>query len=233
MNNNLFNSGDYCLNASLWYAGMIMCGDSIYKEPFFLMTKECRLLTSFHPIKSAGYRWSNSGSENPEENNLKNRPTWWLYHHVLKYFKIDPHKGLSTDQMRALFIVLYLKRDDTRYKKIWWRIFWGYIFRLGMTPSLMEWAPLKPQAYVLFWKCAPWFCYPIYKVCEMMFSWRFYNELENVPIKQDCTNKISAIPTAHIIGGYKMPSREYIKEVYQEYFKGHMVGISILEGLLK
>jgi len=274
-----YDKGDYILQTSLYSAGLFMwfglhCTAIRYMGQ---LISDCRLNT-IHAIKSPGYRWSGSGSENPKENTLFKRPTKWIYDNISRifvvylvlhvfmivnichfstniylflpahlsplfflslilYIKQDPHKGANADQLRAFFIVMYLNREAPIYKKIWLKMALGFILRAGLTPSLCEWAPLKPQAYVLFLMSAPYGLkyplYPLILISKWAFKRSYYNEMINVSISQDTTNKISAIPTGEILGLKETPTDNYVADVYKTYFtgKGAFIGLSIRDGV--
>jgi hypothetical protein len=194
------------------------------------MIKNCWLDRIVWNRKSPEYKWSNSGAEALSENTLFNRPTKWIYDHILKYFNLDFYKGLSTDQYRAYFISLYL----TNNWKSALRLKSGFIARLFFTSSMVENALFKPQAYVLLFKVKyPYYInllwYPIYLLCKLFFYFSFRKEMK-VPIHISCTNKISLLPTAYLLG-FKMPNQAYIECVYDEYFTGSIVGQVLKEGL--
>lgn len=228
-----YDKGDYCLRTSLFCAGKLMQGINDIIGVMNTMIFECRL-TSYYPVKSQEYMWSNSGSENEEENTFWKRPTFWLWRHL----GIDMHKGLNGDQFRAFFIMMYLNKDNPLYKRIWKKIAVGFILRLGFTPSLCEWAPLKPQAYVLYFKSAPgiykYLCYPLYLICRLFFEIIYMEENVFIPIEQSTTNKISLFPTAHLLGKV-LPVQCYVELVYKTYFKGDIefIGQSVIDGLVK
>jgi hypothetical protein len=169
-----------------------------------------------HPIKSEEYSWSNSGSAVPADNTLLNRPTFWIYQNVLKYFNKDPKKGANGDQLRAYFIPMYQNNEVDIAKQI----FFGMIQRGGMVPSWMEFAPLKPQCFVLLFKllCEKWskVFYLPYKFCLYCFEKSIKSNLAE-PISESTTNKISLLPTMKVLG-MKLPDDEYIKSVYYTYF---------------
>lgn len=234
-----YDKGDYVLRTSLYCAGKLMQGKS-YEAVDFFMTRlihDCKL-DKLSPIKSREYRWSNSGSANPAENTLWKRPTYWLYNKVLKYLRWNPYKGANGDQLRAFYIVLYLLRRTPAFKRIWFKQALGFIFRLGLTPSLCEWAPLKPQAYVLFLMSAPYglkyLLYPFIFISQFIFCVSFYKEIEKVTPTESTTNKISSIPTARILNVKKpRPDLVYCRAVYDIYFKcgSKFIGDSVYNGV--
>lgn len=212
-----YDRGDYVLRTSLLCAGVYMELKNYLEKFMITMAEDCRLL-SLSPRKSPEYTWAVS-----EGITLK------LYNNFLKYLGINPYKGLNGDQLRALFIIMYLRRNDRLYKTMWVRIFLSILIRGGFTPSLCEYAPLKPQAYVLFFKAAPyglaWLLWPVYKICEMIFTYRFFKEINEVSIERSTTNKISALLTAKILGIEGLPSEAYAKRVYEAYFKNDLAFI--------
>jgi hypothetical protein len=190
--------------------------DFFKKDSLEQVIKDCRLDKCIGHRKSVVYRWSNSGSANPSENTLFNRPTKWLYDKVLRHFNIDPYKGLNGDQYRAYFLWLYKNRKDSQAKSLARKVLFGFIIRLGLTPSLCEWAPLKPQAYVLLLKMF-WYLYPLYLIARVAFYFSVEAELK-VPVEVSTTNKITMIPTM-ISLGQEFPCPTVIKETYETYFK--------------
>jgi len=235
-----YDIGDYCLRTSLYCAGKIMQNSYNYEESnlMYQMIKDCRF-NSFYQIKSHEYKWSNSGSENKNDNTFWKRPTYWLYHNILKHIRKDPYKGANGDQLRAFFIVMYLKRYQSKYKKIWLKIFLGFIFRFGFTPSLCEFAPLRPQAYILFLLSAPYglkyLLLPFILISKICFYISFYREINFIPIELSTTNKISLLPTALLLKHEGFPTFNYCKKVYEEYFKGDLnfIGQSIFKGIIE
>lgn len=230
----IYDKGDFVLRTSLYFAAKLLLLDVSKDDRFYynVMIKECWLDKIVWNRKSMIYRWSNSGSAAESENTLMKRPTKWIYNHLLKYFKINPFKGLSGDQMRAYILSLYLENN--------WRgvlrVKLGFIIRLGMTPSLCEFAPLKPQAYVLLFKTKyPYYIhylwYPIYLICKLFFYFSYNREIK-ISINKSTTNKITMLPTALILG-FKLPGKEYIKLVYKEYFKDNIVGEVMSEALCR
>ncbi len=207
---------DQCLKESLKAFCDLVCSGSVTQD-FIDMKKDCRLYNFFGHRKTSDYRWSNSGSEMRSENTMFKRPTKWLYDHVLKWFKIDPCKGLNGDQYRAYFLPMYLRQDWKSALKI----MVGFICRLGLTPSLCEWAPLKPQAYVLLFKTRfpfniQYLWRPIYKLCKCSFEKNVQQEMK-VPIGISTTNKVSMIPTMKLLGMFT-PNKQYIIRVYETFF---------------
>lgn len=220
-----WNNGDYCLRTSLFAAGKQLSGIDDKDAKYYMecMIEECRM-NSFHQIKSEEYTWSKSDGF-----------TRLVYDKILKYLKVDPHKGLNGDQLRGFFIMLYLNRKNKEYSRIWYKILIGFILRLGLTPSLCELSFLKPQAYILFFK-AKWFTYPIYLLIKPLFKYLAKRELENIPIKKSTTNKISLLPTMQILG-IKIPDNKYCRAVYSRYFKKsgkiNFIGNALYEGIAK
>jgi hypothetical protein len=233
---NLRFNMDYCLVSSLYYTAKAFQNDTCLgvQSTFYFMIKECRLDKWWGHRKRNDYRWSNSGSENESENTLWQRPTYWLYKNILRHLDIDPFKGMSTDNYRAYFIYIYLSRDWLAAAKV----MFGYIIRLGMTPSLCEWAPLKPQAYVLLLK-TPW-PYKIHwlwaipaHICENAFMKSVESEYK-ISIEDSTTNKISLWPSALLLG-VPMPTMGYLEYVYNTYWPkgnpGHEIGQEVIKGL--
>jgi hypothetical protein len=192
---------DYCFRSSLLSTGLFLVGKKDEaKEIMKEMIDECRLDKWTGHRKSAVYMWSDSYGL-----------TRWLYDHI----GINLYKGLNNDQYRAYYMWLYLNNDWVGALKV----LFGFIYRLGLTPSLMEWGPLKPQAFVLLFGVKPikYFMYPIYLFCKLCFFISFINE-NSIPIENGTTNKVTMLPTARILG-FKIPRMSYIKFVYYEYFK--------------
>jgi hypothetical protein len=221
----LYDRGDYCLKTSLYITAKFLWGVVTNEDRYYynLMIEECRLNKVIWNRKSSIYKWSNSGSEDPGENTFMKRPTKWIYEHILKYFNIDPFKGLSGDQLRSYLLTLYLNND-------WWgalRLKLGFLIRLGLTPSLCEFAPVKPQAYVLLFKIKyPFYINflwrPLYYFCKLMFYISYKRELK-VPVEVSTTNKISLLPTAYLLN-LQLPTNDFITSVYKTYFGASIVG---------
>lgn len=149
----------------------------------------------------------------------------------------DPHKGLNGDQYRAYFLWLYLTNDWLGALKV----MFGYIYRLGLAPSLCEWAIIRPQAYVLLLKVKfpfriEFLWRPMYWVVLLVFRLTSKREINRVPIESDTTNKISLFPTYKVLKWTLSPIK-YITATYSEYFKkgtdGFCVGESIRLGVLR
>jgi hypothetical protein len=214
------NSPDYCLRASLFGFAMhkyssLQCKEeasSLMKK----MIKDCRLDKWWGHRKNPNYKWSNSGSENPADNTLFKRPTYWIWKNILRHFGLDFYKGMNGDQLRAYSLWLYMTKD--------WlgalRVIAGLVCRLGMTPSLCEWAPLKPQAYVLLFAVKPikYIFYPIYLICYLAFIISSYFELK-IPLEESTTNKLVIYPTVKLLH-FKDLDKDfnYIKSIYITYF---------------
>lgn len=227
-----FDSRDRCLQVSLYYAAKILLRDVSKDDQAYYdtMIKDCWLDWVVWNRKSPEYKWSNSGAEALSENTLFNRPTKWIYDHILKYFNLDLFKGLNGDAYRSYILTLYLKSN-------WGSAFklkLGFLLRAGFTPSLCENALFKPQAYVLLFKVKyPYYIhmlwYPIYLICKLFFYFSFRKEMK-VPIHISTTNKITMLPTAYLLG-FKMPNKAYIDCVYDEYFNGSIVGQVLKEAI--
>jgi hypothetical protein len=184
---------------------------------FHEMRKECRLAKWLGHRKSAEYKWSNSGSENPAENNIRQRPTKWIYDHILKYLGIDLYKGLNGDQYRAYFLALYLLREEKWVLGAACKVIFGFIVRLGMFPSLMEHCIFKPQIFVCLFR-VHWVFYPMYLLCLPIFILTKNATLKQ-PLLFETTNKITLLPTMKALG-YELPfNRLQIAEIYYEYWK--------------
>ena len=216
-----YDHGDYCLRTSLYTCSILKdlnTHNGKYKYPFHLidfkaMERECKLSPlSLFPIKSEEYTWSRSDGL-----------TRWLYDHVLKYLKLDLHKGLSGDQLRAYYLYLMLTKQK---RKAWLHIL-GIVLRLGFTPSLMEHCIFKPQAYIALlytaWKPLKYLSYPFFKLSVI-------RNLKK-PIEQGTTNKILLLPTMYALG-MELPKYDYICKVYDTYFSqddNRFIGISMKE----
>jgi hypothetical protein len=173
----------------------------------------CNLTRWFGHRKSQDYRWSNSGSGNPGENTIWKRPTYWLYHNILKYFDIDPYKGLNSDQYRSYALWVYERKDTWAAL----RVLLPFIVRLGLTPSLCEWLPLKIHSYVLFFRVLPfYYLNPLYWISRIIFHFSMKRNLKE-DIAVSTTNKITLLPTMYYLG-YKLPEDEYIEAVYDTYY---------------
>ena len=66
-----------------------------------------------------------------------------------------------------------------------------------------------------------------------MFCISFYREIHKVPPRESTTNKISALPTAKILGMKDMPDLVYCRAVYDIYFKdaSAFIGDSVYKGI--
>ena len=235
--NKLWDKGDYCLRASLYLSGKWSVSlTRLDYDLYFEMIKEC-WLDKWHGFsrKSSQYWWSSSGSENPKENTFFKRPTKWIYDNILKHLGLDIPKGLNHDQFRSYFITLYLRHDWLGALKV----VIGLVLRFGFTPSLTEHCILKPQAYVLLTKIKcpyniNYLWYPIHLFCLMFFYFSVKRNLK-IPVLESTTNKISLLPTMKLLG-FKMPDDNYIKSVYEEYFKPgtdvYFIGEAICNGLI-
>jgi len=226
-----YDKGDWILRASLYAAGQLMSGE---KTDYIhgTMIKYCRLNKWLGHRKCPEYRWSNSGSQNPAENTLFRRPTYWIYNNILKRFGIDPYKGANHDQYRAHFLTLYINKDWVGALKV----MFGYFIRLGFAPSWMEHCLFKPQAFVLLlnmpfpfklhylWKPVAW-------VSRKIFNWRAKRELM-IPNSESTTNKITMLPTMKLLG-MEMPSDDYIREVYDTYFAHDNESYKLIKSSIK
>lgn len=219
MNNPLYEHSDFCLRSSLYMTSKLLQDNISLQDLMWFeeMQAECRLDKWTGHRKSDQYHWSNSGSANPTENTLLQRPTYWIYHHILKYFNYDPHKGLNHDQYRAYFICLYLTNDWRASLKV----MFGYIYRLGFTPSMMEHCLFKPQAYypllaVKFPYKLHYLWRPLYWISKAAFYIGKRPVLNTAP-DYESTNKISLLPTLKATK-QAMPNQDYIKKVYWTYW---------------
>jgi len=203
-----FDKRDTCLQVSHYFWATLVL-DQLDFEPikifYEMLEDECRLLNLLGHRKNRTYRWSNS-----------NGITKWLQTRILRYFNIDPYKGLNGDQYRALFLHLqfqsYTYSDQVRNN-----ILFGFILRLGFFPSLMEHAILKPQSLVLFWKSFKGYkLNPLYWLSLLCFYFSMKRNLAQ-PIKGHTTNKISLLPTMYYLG-FKLPPKEYTDKMYDVYY---------------
>lgn len=235
------NSRDLCLRVSLYFWGASQL--EIFnlfsktkfdeaKHAFETMQSYCRLRQTLGHRKHPNYLWSNSGSENPNENTILKRPTKWIYDHFLKFLGIDPYKGLNCDQYRAYALSVYQTKDVSAALKV----IFGLVLRLGFLPSLTEHILFKPQSMVLFLKLLRerhsvlWT--PFYLISKLAFLISMKRNLK-IPIEEDTSNKISLLPTMKILR-LSMPRPAYEKEVYETYFHGKEEGgVLIKEILLK
>ena len=238
-----YNFGDYCLLTSLWIYSML--DTKAFNEDtgettdgikalvaFEAMEKECKLdPLSLFPIKSEEYTWSRSDGL-----------TRWLYDNILKYFGINPGKGLNFDQLRGYYLFLY--RTKRRKKACKHLLSW--IARLGFAPSLMEHVFFKPQALVMMlatiWKPLHYLVWPF-----LYFSVK--KNFEET-IEQGTTNKITLIPTLMELGYLEVAEdfifikigryhrafhKSWVERVYDVYFcqeDNKFIGIAMKEALL-
>lgn len=232
----LWEKADYCLRVSLYYTGLILQSRIIKpeeKEALEDMRQECKPENVF-ACKSKAYHWGPYFNEEEGINDGgSDGLTRWLYDYILKRFNINPLKGLNGDQMRPYFAVLYATGDYERAKKIWN----GFKLRLTMFPSLMESFVFKPQTLYLLFKTLKrknWLIYPLYWISAIFFYFAVKRNLKQ-PISEGTTNKITLLPTMKL-ARYKMPSDEYIIEVYETYFHsgidGKLIRDSIITGLI-
>jgi len=208
-----FRDGDAVLKVSLLFLGRFLGGADVNVDVTYLCATRdmCRLRT-MHPIKHPTYRWSNSGSENKAENTLFKRPTYWIYHKILKYIGVDPYKGCSFDQLRAWWIITYIFND----KKAAFKNLLGIALRLGFAPSLMENIIFKPQCCIMalatIWEPLRYLVYPFYA----------FSRSRNLKIGtwDNTTNKISLLPTMLYLGHHFNYPKDFffIKRVYTTYF---------------
>ena len=225
--NVLWNSGDYCLRASLYMTGklfkrQVWASDRIAWD---LMIKECRLRELFGHRKSKEYTWEKDIHNGKKS--LRCR-LWKLICWITKK-DITLYCGLNCDQYRALLIPLYMTRRSKTSRHIAKNIFWGYILRCGFSPSLTEWAVIKPQSLILLLRMF-WYSYPLY-LAALPFLWlSIYRNIKLKKISDGTTNKISLLPTMMLLG-YKIPEMDYIENVYQTYFsKSDVVGQAMIGG---
>ena len=85
----------------------------------------------FYPIKDYSYFWSNSGSQNEQENTFFTRFTYVLYQKVLKKVGFNPHKGSNPDQIYPVSIYCLLFKDY----KFALKLLLGFVLRLGFYPN--------------------------------------------------------------------------------------------------
>ncbi len=232
----LFNEGDFCLRTSLYITGKLFQKKLTTIDMFYwkLMVDECRLFTWFHHRKSKKYTWKKDVHGGKKSLRCKAFITInWVFR-KLKLTKTDLvfYCGLNCDQYRGLLIPLYLTKDTKTSKKIARRIFWGYVLRLGFSPSLTEWAVIKPQSFILLFRML-WYAWPLYPISWVFWRISMWRNLKQ-PIKGHATNKISLLPTMLLLN-YKLPSDEYICRVYSRYFKhgsdGKMIRKALIGGL--
>jgi hypothetical protein len=217
----IYDQGDYCLRSSLYIVGKTL-SKTLTREDiilFYDMVNECRLNKWLGHRKSAKYTWSVSDG---------------LTKRLYDWFGINLFKGLNHDQYRAYFIFLYLYNDWLGALKV----MFGYLIRCFFTPSLMEHAFLKPQAYVLLLKVKfpfniQYLWYPLYLTSLMFLKLSIHREF-NIKIAVSTTNKISLIPTALLLGQIKLVTPfdfKYVENVYTEYFKDSHVGLALINGI--
>lgn len=224
-----YDPGDYCLRTSLFVAGAILQNGVYVSDCFETMCKDCRLHHWFGHRKSYDYTWEK------DQHNGKKTIRCYLGILYRKIFGKSLYCGLNCDQYRALFIVLYLMRRYPFSRKIARRIIFGYIIRLGFSPSLTEWAIFKPQTFVLLFRMFG-ICFPINAVLLPIFKiTAHFNLLE--PIEKSTTNKISLLPTMFVLR-MKMPTDDYIREVYNTYFSsqeqgGQLIRHALIKALTK
>ena len=201
----MWSDGDKILKSSLLWVGHELSETYGYYENKTTgqileeMERDCRLRNFFGHRKSPTYKWSNSGSENLNENTIWKRPTYWVYHNILRYVGIDLYKGANCDQLRAYWLTLYLRRE--RWIAI--KHLLGYVVRLGFSPSLMENIILKPQSLAVLlatiWKPMHYIVLPFL----LLSRWRNFKK----PISQSTTNKITLIPTLALLGYRYFPKK--------------------------
>ena len=245
----LWEHADYTIRTSLYCTGKLLQAGSLDKlshEDSIAMKKmmlECNLYEWVGHRKSKMFHWGPyTDPVTGKTDGGSDGVTRWLYDHVLKHFDINPSKGLNGDQYRAYFMWLFLTKDWRQALKV----MFGYIIRLGMTPSLMEWAPVKPQAYVMLLKVRfplgiNYLWYPLYLIARLAFGIGYKVEMKDVEFKHGTTNKITLLPTAKCLGIIKNPTMQeaaLMKRVYDRYFgsteasQGFFIADSVYKGLL-
>lgn len=227
----LFSDPDVNLKTCHLMLGKMMSDDYTPADAYDLYTMAyfCKA-RGIHPIKHPNYRWSNSGSENKAENTLFKRPTYWLYHKILKHVGLDPLKGASIDQLRAWWLICYAFKDR---KAVFYNLI-GFVLRLGFAPSLMENILFKPQHLLLplstLFKPLGWLVYPFYVLGR--------ERNLKIGVWDNTTNKISLLPTMWLMG-YKFhypKSMFFIKSVYTTYYcqeDNKHVGAALIKGFTR
>ena len=233
----IWTDGDAILKHSLYFFGEKLrhtsrgshITDLFFSKPcyeYYDMVEKCQMNNILFQRKSPTYRWSNSGSENPAENTLLKRPTWWIYHKILKHIGWDPYKGANFDQLRAYWLTLYA----TRSRKAAFKHLLGFVLRLGFAPSFMEHVFFKPQATVALlatiWE-------PLKYLVWIPFKLSALKNL-NIPISESTTNKITLIPTLMLLEPNTHIIHLYYELVYKTYFHqfdNRIVGNAMIVGL--
>lgn len=215
----LYEHADYCLRASLYCTGQVLQKQFDYYTIMLDMFFECEP-ESLWARKSRQYTWSKSEGL-----------TRWLYDYFFKFIGLDFYKGLNGDQLRAYFTYLHAIKDQTAARTIWS----NFKKRLGMYPSMMEHFIFKPQSLVLLFdlikKDSIWLNL-LAKISKQFFKWSVKRNLKE-STSVSTTNKISMLPTMKLLG-FDMPSDDYIKSVYNIYFKGTSIPSTMLrESLIK
>lgn len=186
-----------------------------------MFIKEARLDKLFGHRKSAEYRWS------------KTEDIRKILYKISGY---NGYAGLNCDQYRAFFCWCYLTGDKAAVI----RVLFGYVCRLGFSPSLTEYGFFKPQSFVLALATIhPWLKYLVYP---------FYliSERKNLrkPINEDTSGKITLLLTMKLLGRpikSKMVNKYdiehgqkiYIDRVYETYFRDEIrfIGNALVEAL--